>query len=116
AVPGCVAIGPEAGRALDGFGWPGARIRGACREALHEHARELAGPLLLVTGSAGRESLRGELVALGATVVEVVAYRTVARMPALAQGARAPVIDAVVLASSSCARAVLGGPLGDALR
>jgi len=110
-----IAIGAEAAAALDGHGVaPALRIRGACRDALRDHAGELtAGPLVLITGDAGRDSLRAELAALGARVTPVVAYRTVARTPALPPGGA---IDAVVLASSSCARGVLAGPLGEALR
>ena len=110
-----IAIGEHAAAALARHGLaPTVVIRGACRDALTEHAAQLtAGPLLLVTGEAGRDHLRAELIALGATVDQVAVYRTAARMP---EGLAAARFDAVVLASSSCARAVLAGPVGESLR
>jgi uroporphyrinogen III methyltransferase / synthase len=115
-----IAIGDEAAAALDRHRLtPAAHVRGACRDALADSAALLAGRLLLVTGDGGREHLQAELAALGATVEPVVAYRTVAQLPPeLAARVTAPArsIDTVVLASSTCARRVLGGPLGEALR
>jgi cob(I)alamin adenosyltransferase len=91
-------------------------IRGACREAIAEHAAALtAAPLAVVTGDAGRASLCAELRALGAEVATIVAYRCEASLPAELAAASRPAFDGVVLASSSCARAVLTS-LGEALR
>jgi uroporphyrinogen III methyltransferase/synthase len=114
-----IAVGPQAAAALAGRGLAPASvaIRGACREALAEHAAELtAGPLEVVTGNAGREVLCADLRALGARVETIVAYRTEARLPPELAGEQWPTLDGVVLASSSCARAVLDGPLREALR
>lgn len=53
---------------------------------------------------------------LGATVEVVAAYATGARMPPALLAEPPPAFDAVVLASSSCARALLAGGLGAQLR
>lgn len=109
-----IAVGPEAARALARHGIePAACVHGACQEGLREHSgffRE--GQFLLVTSEDGRPSLRDELAKLGAAVETVVAYRYVPRTPLVPL---AP-IDLIVLPSSSAARAVLSGGLGEGLR
>ena len=115
-----IAIGDDAAAALDRHRLtPAAHVRGACRDALADSAALVTGQLLLITGDGGRDQLQAELTALGATVEPVIAYRTIAQLPPeLAARVTAPArpIDTVVLPSSTCARAVLGGPLGEALR
>jgi uroporphyrinogen III methyltransferase/synthase len=87
-------------------------IRGACEEALREHAPMLQDhAFLLVTSEEGRPNLRHELTKIGATIEAVAAYRYIQRMPS----GPLPPIDLVVLPSSSAARAVLSGNLGKPL-
>ena len=115
-----IAVGDDAAAALDRHRLaPVVHVRGACSDALAGSTALVAGRLLLITGDGCRDHLQTELTALGATVEPVVAYRTVAQLPPeLAARVIAPArpIDTVVLASSTCARAVLGGPLGETLR
>ncbi len=109
-----IAVGAAAAQALSRHGvTPAVRMRGACQDALGEHAVLLQnGPFLLVTSEGGRPNLYDELIRIGADVEVVAAYRYVHRMPSLPL----PPIDLVVLPSSSAARAVLSGDLGEALR
>ena len=109
-----LAIGAPAAAALERAGVAiTARIRGACRDALAEHAALFArGPLLVITGETGRDGLCADLAALGATVEPVVAYRQTVE-PAAFEPAG---LQLVVLPSSTAAHAVLTGPHGDVLR
>lgn len=109
-----IAVGAAAAQALSRHGITSAvSVRGACREALHEHSVLFQeGPFLLVTAEDGRPNLRNELTKIGAVVEAVAAYRYVHRMPNLPL----PPIDLVVLPSSSAARTVLSGDFGEALR
>lgn len=109
-----IAVGVEAAEALARHGIePVACARGACEEALREHAPLLQGQaFLLVTSEEGRPNLQDELTKIGARIEAVAAYRYIHRMP----GAPLPPIDLVVLPSSSAARAVLSGNLGQSLR
>jgi uroporphyrinogen III methyltransferase/synthase len=109
-----IAVGVEAAQALSRHGIePVARVRGACEEALREHARLLKDQgFLLVTSEAGRPNLRAELARIGATIEALAAYRYSHRMPLMPL----PPIDLVVLPSSSAARAVLSGDVGQAIR
>ncbi len=108
-----IAVGEAAAQALSRHGIePVACARGACEDALREHARLLQGQaFLLVTSEKGRPNLRDELTRIGATIEAVVAYCSMHRMPS----APLPPIDLVVLPSSSAARAVLSGDLGTSL-
>lgn len=109
-----IAVGAAAVQALARHGITSAVcVRGACQDALGEHAALLQnGPFLLVTSEGGRPNLRDELTRIGADVEVLTAYRYVHRMPSLPL----PPIDLVVLPSSSAARVVLSGALGEALR
>lgn len=109
-----IAVGEAAAQALSRHGIaPAVSVRGACREALGEHAVLFQkGPFLLVTSEDGRPNLRDALTRMGVNVEAVAAYRYVHRMPS----APLPPIDLVVLPSSSAARVVLSGDLGEALR
>lgn len=108
-----VAVGAAAAQALFRHGIePAVCVRGACQDALREHSVLLyKGPLLLVTSEDGHPNLRDELTRIGADIEAVAAYRYVHRMPSIPL----PPIDLVVLPSSSAARAVLSGELGEAL-
>lgn len=108
-----IAVGMEAAQALSRHGIePVACARGACEEALRDHARLLQDQVfLLVTSEEGRPNLRDELTKIGAMIETVAAYRYIHRMPR----APLPPIDLVVLPSSSAARAVLSGDLGKSL-
>lgn len=108
-----IAVGAAAAQALSGHGIAStASLRGACQEALGEHAALFRqGPFLLVTSEDGRPNLHEALTKIGAVVEAVAAYRYVHRMPSLPL----PPIDLVVLPSSSAARTVLSGDLGKAL-
>lgn len=109
-----IAIGAAAAQALSRQGITSAvSVRGACQEALGEHAALFRqGPFLLVTSEDGRPNLHEELTKIGAAVEAVAAYRYVHRMPSIPL----PPIDLVVLPSSSAARTVLSGDFGEALR
>lgn len=109
-----IAIGAVAAQALSRHSIePAVCVRGACQEALREHAVLFQkGPFLLVTSEDGRPNLRDELTRIGADVEVVAAYRYVHRMPSFPL----PPIDLVVLPSSSAARLVLSGDLGEELR
>lgn len=108
-----IAVGAAAAQALSRHGITSAvSVRGACQEALGEHSVLFQkGPFLLVTSEDGRPNLRNELTKIGAEVEVVAVYRYVHRMPS----APLPLIDLVVLPSSSAARVVLTGDLGAAL-
>ncbi|MDE3035072.1 MAG: uroporphyrinogen-III synthase, partial [Nitrospirota bacterium] len=108
-----IAVGAAAAHALSRHGIaPAVSVRGACQEALGEHAVLFQrGPFLLVTAENGRPNLRDELTKIGAVVEAIAAYRYVHRMPS----APLPPIDLVVLPSSSAARTVLSGNFGKAL-
>jgi uroporphyrinogen III methyltransferase/synthase len=108
-----IAAGAAAAQALARHGvTPVVTLRGACQEALSEHAALFRqGQFLLVTSEDGRPNLRNELTKIGAAVEAVAAYRYVHRMPSLPL----PPIDLVVLPSSSAARTVLSGDLGRVL-
>jgi uroporphyrinogen III methyltransferase/synthase len=109
-----IAVGTEAARALARHGIePAVCVRGACQEALREHSVLLQdGSFLLVTSEDGRPSLSNELKGLGLAIETVAAYRYVRRPPITPL----PPLDLVVLPSSSAARAVLSGDLGEELR
>jgi uroporphyrinogen III methyltransferase/synthase len=88
-------------------------VRGACQEALNEHAALFQkGRFLLITSEEGRPNLRDELMKIGAEIEAVATYRSVHRMPSLPL----PPIDLVVLPSSSAAHTVLSSDLGEKLR
>lgn len=108
-----IAVGEAAAQALSRHGITSTvAVRGACQDALGEHAALLQnGPFLLVTSENGRPNLRDELTRMGADVEVVSAYRYVHRMPS----APLPPIDLVILPSSSAARVVLSGNFGKAL-
>lgn len=109
-----IAVGAEAARALFRHEIvPMVSIRGACEEALHEHAALLRNhAFLLVTSEEGRPTLQQALIKIGATIEAAAAYRYVRRMPTTSL----PPIDLVVLPSSSAARTVLSGELGESLQ
>lgn len=109
-----IAVGAAATQALSRYGIePAVCVRGACQEALREHSVFLqGGRFLLVTSEDGRPSLCDELTRIGAVMKTLVAYRHVHRMPS----SPLPPIDLVVLPSSSAARALLSGHLGETLR
>jgi uroporphyrinogen III methyltransferase/synthase len=109
-----IAVGVAAAQVLSRHGIePAVCVRGACQDALREHSVLLQnGPFLLVTSEDGRPGLRNALTRIGADVEAVAAYRSIRRMPSIPL----PPIDLVVLPSSSAARAVLSGDLGEALR
>ncbi len=108
-----IAVGTEAQRALARHGLaPAVCVRGACRDALVEHAARFVGRrFLLITSDDGRPALAQVLTALGATVDLEVGYRYVRR----SAPAPLPPIDLVVLPSSSAARNLLSGVLGTEL-
>ncbi len=108
-----IAVGAAAAQTLARHGVASVvTLRGACQEALGEHAVLFRqGRFLLVTSEDGRPNLRNELTKIGAEVEAVAAYRYVHRMPSLPL----PPIDLVVMPSSSAARTVLSGDLGKAL-
>lgn len=108
-----IAVGAAAAQALSRHGVVSSvSVRGACQEALREHSALFQnGPFLLVTSEDGRPNLRDELTKIGAKLEAVAAYRYVHRMPSLPL----PPIDLVLLPSSSAARTVLSGELGEAL-
>lgn len=109
-----IAVGMAAAHRLSRYGITFTfAMRGACREALGEHRMFFQkGRFLLVTAEGGRPNFRHELMKIGAEVETVAAYRCVQRMPS----GPMPPIDLVVLPSSSAARPVLSGDLGQALR
>ena len=109
-----IAVGVAAAQALSRHGIPSVVcVRGACQEALGEHSVLFQkGRFLLVTSEDGRPNLRNELNRIGAEVEAVAVYRSVHRMPSVPL----PLIDLVVLPSSSAARTVLSGDLGENLR
>lgn len=109
-----IAVGVAAAQALSRHGITSVgSLRGACQDALNEQSVLFQkGPFLLVTAEDGRPNLRDELMRIGAEVESVAAYRCVHRMPSLPL----PPIDLVVLPSSSAARTVLSGDLGETLR
>lgn len=109
-----IAVGAAAAQALSRHGITSAVcLRGACQEVLGEHSVLFQkGGFLLVTSEDGRPNLRDALTKMGAEVETVAAYRYVHRMPSLPL----PPIDLVVLPSSSAARTVLSGDLGEILR
>ena len=108
-----IAVGVAAAQALSRHGIAcSVSVRGACQEALGEHSVLFQkGRFLLVTAEDGRPNLRNELIRIGAEVEAVAAYRYVHRMPIIPL----PPIDLVVLPSSSAARTVLLGDVGQAL-
>lgn len=108
-----IAVGAAAAQALSRHGITSAvSVRGACQEALGEHAVMFRkGLFLLVTAEDGRPNLRNELRRIGAEIETVAAYRSVHRMPTVPL----PPIDLVVLPSSSAARTVLSSDMGKAL-
>lgn len=108
-----IAVGAAAAQALSRHGITSAvSLRGACQEALGEHAVMFQkGLFLLVTAEDGRPNLRNELRKIGAEIEMVAAYRYVHRMPTFPL----PPIDLVVLPSSSAARTVLSSDMGKAL-
>ncbi len=109
-----IAVGAAAAQALSRHGITTAVcLRGACQEALGGHSVLFQnGPFLLVTSEDGRPNLHDALTKIGAEVETVAAYRYVHRIPSLPL----PPIDLVVLPSSSAARRVLSGDLGETLR
>ena len=109
-----IAIGAAAAQALSRHGIASAiSLRGACQEALDEQSGLFQrGPFLVVMAEDGRPNLRDALTKIGAEIEAVAAYRYVHRMPS----APLPPIDLVVLPSSSAARVVLAGDLGETLQ
>ena len=108
-----IAIGTTAAQALSRHGITfSLSVRGACQEVLGEHIMLFKKKrFLLVMAEGGRPNLRDELTKIGAEVEAVAAYRYVHRMPSFPL----PPIDLVVLPSSSAARTVLSGDVGQAL-
>ena len=108
-----IAVGAAATQALSQHGVGCfVSVRGACQEALIEHKTLFQkGRFLLVTAEGGRQNLLHELMKLGAEVEAVAGYRYVHRMPTVPL----PPIDLVVLPSSSAARTVFSGDVGQAL-